>query len=244
MVLTLRTPAWVLIGILQPLAYLFLFGPLLVSVVNHTPGFPPGSAWTVLTPGLIVMTATFVGAFASGGLLVEYRAGVLDRWRVTPMSRTALLLGKVMANAAQALMQAVLLIAVVLVLFDLDTTVTGILVSLLIVFLLTSTLAAASFALALQLKNEAAMPPLLNIVLMPLMLLSGILIPVTGQLAPAWLYGISKFNPFLYVVEALRAAMRGDLTSSALVIGGTALVAMFALAVLWGARMFQRLDAS
>jgi ABC-2 type transport system permease protein len=239
--LSLRNPAWVLIGVMQPLVYLFLFGPLLVHVVANTPGFPPGNAWTVLTPGLIVMTATFNGAFASSGLLVEYRAGVLDRFRVTPLSGMALLMGKVLANAVQAIAQALLLIVVVLLVFDLDASFGGVAISLIIVFLLCVTLASASNALAMGLKNESALPPLLNLVLMPLMLLSGLLIPITEQLAPAWLYTLARFNPFLYVVEAVRAAFQGDLNAGVLMAGGGVLALMTVLTVIWGGRSFQKL---
>ncbi|MCF2437126.1 hypothetical protein LV779_36000 [Streptomyces thinghirensis] len=50
------------------------------------PGFPPGGAWEVLTPALIVQTALFSGSFAGVGLLTEYRVGVVDRFRGTPAS--------------------------------------------------------------------------------------------------------------------------------------------------------------
>src|SRR4051794_22633907 len=91
--LSLRNPAWILIGVLQPVLYLVLFGPLMDKVVASTPGFPPGSSWTILTPALIIQLALFSSSFAGFGLLMDYRSGVLERLRVTPASRVALLLG-------------------------------------------------------------------------------------------------------------------------------------------------------
>jgi hypothetical protein len=45
-----RRPVWALVGLFQPICYLLLFGPLLGPPAG-VPGFPPGGAWTVFTPG-------------------------------------------------------------------------------------------------------------------------------------------------------------------------------------------------
>ncbi|MFD0279781.1 ABC transporter permease [Kitasatospora sp. NPDC127111] len=243
MTLSLRNPTWLIIGIMQPLLYLFLFGPLMVTTVEHTPGFPPGDAWVVLTPALIVQTALFSGAFAGVGLLSEYRTGVVDRFRGTPASRSALLLGKVLAQAVQAAAQAVLIVLVTMLVFGLDAPAGGMLLSLLLAAVLAVTLSSASYALALLLKSEAAFPPLLNAVLLPLLLLSGVLLPVTEQLAPGWLYHLARLNPLTYVVDGERAAFRGDVGSTDLLAGSLALVGMAALALFWGTRTFRKENA-
>ncbi len=88
---SLRNPAWVLIGVFQPLVYLALFGPLLIPIVQSTPGFPPGDAWQVLVPALLVQQALFGTLFVGFGLISEYRAGVIERMRrrCSRSSRTA-----------------------------------------------------------------------------------------------------------------------------------------------------------
>ncbi|NIJ10574.1 ABC-2 type transport system permease protein [Saccharomonospora amisosensis] len=243
LVLSLRNPAWIFIQIMQPVLYLVLFGPLLEKVVASTPGFPPGDVWTIFTPALIVMIALFGTSFVGFGLLADYRSGVVERLRVTPASRTALLLGKVLNNALQALVQAILLITLAVVVFGLRAPVGGIALSLLIAGLLAVTMASASYALALTLKSEEAFPALLNAVLLPVLLLSGILLPITTGLAPEWLYTISRINPFSHVVEAERAGFRGDFTVDALLTGSLVLVALTTLAMLWGVRTFRRENA-
>jgi ABC-2 type transport system permease protein len=241
--LSLRNPTWLIIGIMQPLLYLFLFGPLMVTVVDHTPGFPSGDAWKVLTPALIVQTALFSGSFAGVGLLTEYRVGVVDRFRGTPASRSALLFGKVLAQAVQATAQSVLIVLVTLLVFDLDAPVSGMLLSLAMAAVLAITLSSGSYALAMVLKSEAAFPSLMNAVLLPLLLLSGVLLPVTEQLAPGWLYNLARINPLTHVVDAERAAFRGDLSSTGLLPGSLLLLLMAALALLWGTRTFQKENA-
>ncbi|AIJ26083.1 MULTISPECIES: ABC transporter permease [Amycolatopsis methanolica group] len=241
--LSMRNPAWVMIGIMQPVLYLVLFGPLMEKVVSSTPGFPPGTSWTILTPALIIQLALFSSSFAGFSLLMDYRSGVLERLRVTPASRVGLLLGKVVNNVIQAVIQAVLITVLAYVAFGLDAPIGGVLLSLVIVGLVAATLASASYAVALTLKSEQAFPALLNAVLMPVLLLSGILLPITSILAPDWLYAISRINPFTHVVDAERATFRGDLTMDALMTGSIILVVMTVLAVFWGTRTFQKENA-
>lgn len=241
--ISLRNPAWVVIGVLQPVLYLVLFGPLMEKIVASTPGFPPGDSWTILTPALVIQLALFGSSFAGFGLLAEFRAGVVERMRVTPVSRLALLLGKVLHDAVHAVVQACLLILLAYLVFDLNAPLGGVLLSLVIVGLFAIALASASYAIALRIKSEETFPQLLNSVLLPTLLLSGILIPITARLAPDWLYTISRINPFRYIVDAERASFRGDLTMDALLTGSVVLVVLTALCVFWGARTFQRENA-
>ena len=240
--LALRNPAWIGIGIMQPLLYLVLFGPLMERIVASTPGFPPGNAWVILTPALIIQLGLF-SLFSGFGVLADLRTGALERMRVTPVRRISLLLGKVANNALQLLVQAILILVVALLAFDLHAPLGGVLLSLVIVVLLGVTLAATSYALALMLKSEEAFIPLLNTVLLPVLLLSGILIPITSGLAPSWLYRVSRINPFTHIMDADRAAFRGDYTVDGLLTGSLVLAVMAVLAVWWGARTFQRENA-
>ncbi|MFD6160867.1 ABC transporter permease [Nocardia sp. NPDC060256] len=237
--LSLRTPVWVLVGLMQPLLYLFLFGPLLHGVTK-APGFPEGTSWQILTPAMLVLLGLFGSAFVGFGLISEWRGGVLDRMRVTPASRAALLLGRALVAAVQMMVQGALLVLVAVLVFGLRAPIGGVLLSLLIVGLLGVTMASFSYALALLIKVEEAFGPLMNTLVLPIMLLSGILIPVTTVLAPQWLYAISRVNPLSYVVEAERAAFLGDYGSRSLLVGILVLLAVGCLTVWWGIRMFQR----
>jgi ABC-2 type transport system permease protein len=238
----LRNPTWIMIGIMQPLLYLFLFGPLMVKAMQAQ-GLSEVDGWMLLTPALIAQLALFGSSFVGFGLLAEYRSGVVERFRVTPVSRTALLLGKVLASALQAVVQALLIIALAYLAFDLDAPVGGVLLSLVIVFLLAVSLASCSYALALTLKSEETFPALLNAVLIPLLLLSGILLPITAGVAPEWLYTVSQINPFRHVVDVERNTFRGDFTMDALFTGSVVVLVMAVLSVWWGTRTFQRENA-
>lgn len=243
MAISLRNPAWVMIGIMQPVLYLVLFGPLMEKIVSSTPGFPPGDTWQILTPALLVQLSLFGSMFAGFSLLADLRTGVLERMRVTPVSRLALLLGRVLHDTVQLLVQALLLLLLAYLVFGMRAPVGGVALCLVMVALLAITLSSCSYAIALVLRSEEAFPAVLTSVSVPLMLLTGILVPITMDLAPRWLYVLSRINPFAHVMDAERASFRGDLTIDGLLTGSVVLLVMTVLAVWWGARTFQRENA-
>jgi ABC-2 type transport system permease protein len=197
----------------------------------------------VLTPGLVVQLALFSSSFAGFGLLADIRTGVLERLRVTPVRRTALLLGKVMANALMTVVQAILLVAMAYLVFGLDAPLGGVALSLLIAGVTAVSLASASYAIALRLRSEQAFPALLNAVMLPLVLLSGMLLPITTGLAPKWLYALSRVNPFSHIVDAERASFRGDFAPHTLLAGSIVLIVLTVVTVWWGARTFLKENA-
>lgn len=237
---SLRNPVWVAVGVLQPVLYLGLFGPLLQPIIASTPGFPPGDAYQVLVPALLVQLGLFGSLFAGFSLIAEYRSGVVERMRVTPVSRVALLLGRSLRDVAVLVVQGILL-TVVALFFGLRAPVAGVVLALLIVALVALGTSAASYAMALRLKSEDALAPLLNMIVVPILLLSGILLPMT--LAPAWLFAVSRISPFVYIVDAERAAFLGVFTSATVGVGVIVALALAAAMVFWGVRTFQRESA-
>jgi ABC-2 type transport system permease protein len=237
--LLLREPVWIIIVMIQPLLYLALFAPLL-EPISKTKGFPPGDAWQVFVPGMLIQLGMFGSMFVGFGIIAEIRFGTVERMRVTPASRLGLLLGRVLRDALVLLVQATLL-TLVAVIFGLRVPFVGALLTVGLVLLLGIALASLSYAAGLWLKSEDALAPLLNMVSVPVLLLSGILLPMT--LAPRWLLRLSQANPFSHIVDAARAAFRDDLGDSQLVVG---IICAAALAVLglWVAnRTFQRESA-
>ncbi|MGH7860647.1 MAG: ABC transporter permease, partial [Candidatus Dormibacteraceae bacterium] len=103
----LHNPVWVVIGVVQPLLYLLLFAPILKSVAQ-LPGFPRGGAYNVFVPGLLVQLGLFSAAGVGFGLIAELRLGVIERMRVTPVSRLALLLGRAGRDILMLVVQALL----------------------------------------------------------------------------------------------------------------------------------------
>lgn len=233
---TLREPVWIVTNLFAPLCYLALFAPLLGNL-SGAPGFPSGGALEVFAPGLLVLLGLFGAAFAGFGLVNELRTGLVERLRVTPASRPALLLGPVLVDVMVLLVQALLLVGAAF-LFGLRVSPVGLVVALGLLALMGLLLASCSYALALALKNEGALASILQFFTLPLLLLSGVLLPLT--LAPDWLRTVAALDPLSYAVDAIRALLRGDLASADVWRGFAVLAPLAALAVWWAARSFRR----
>ncbi|MFT3694785.1 MAG: ABC transporter permease [Kofleriaceae bacterium] len=238
--LMLREPVWIIIVMIQPLLYLGLFAPLLEKLVANSKDFPPGSAWQVFVPGMLIQLGMFGSMFVGFGLIAEIRYGTIERMRVTPASRMGLLLGRVARDALVLLVQATLL-TLVAVAFGLRVPLTGALLTVLLVLMLGVALASLSYAAGMWLKSEDALAPLLNMVSVPVLLLSGILLPMT--LAPRWLLRLSQANPFSHVVDAARAAFRDDLGNDQVIVGLLCATGLAILGLVIANRTFQRESA-
>jgi len=237
--MNLRNPAWVLIGVMQPVLYLLLFGPLLKPLVGSF-GLSTDNAYTFLVPGLLVQLGMFGAFFAGFGLIGEWREGVIEAERVTPASRTALMTGRLMRDLLQLLVQALILVGLGYAM-GLRGSVAGVVLGIVLTLLVGGACAAASLALALTTKSEDVMAPVINMVMMPVLLLSGILLPMT--IGAAWLRRLSDFMPFRWIVDAVRDVFAGHLATSHVLWGGVWAVALFGLALWWGSATFRRENA-
>jgi ABC-2 type transport system permease protein len=229
-VLVLRNPVWVIVGIFQPLCFLLLFGPLL-------DGMPQVGGYEAFVPGLLIQLAMFGSMFVGFALIAELRAGVLERMRVTPVSRLALLLGRCARDIVSLLVQALILVLIALP-FGLRVEVADLALALAMLALIGLLFSAFSYGVALLVRSEDALAPLLNSLVIPLLLLSGILLPVS--LGPGWLQTIAKWNPFSWAVDAARALFAGhpgdpDVWKALVIVGVLAVGA-----ATWSAREFAR----
>jgi ABC-2 type transport system permease protein len=234
----LRNPVWVFFGLSQPILYLVLFGPLLKKVSGG--GLGGNGAWAVFVPGLLLQLALFGAGFAGFGIIQELREGVIDRQRVTPARRVSLILGRTLGNVVTIAVQAVLLVLVALP-FGLDASWGGVIATIALVCLLALGISSASYSMGLILKDEDAFAPFIQGVSLPLLLLSGVLLPMT--LAPTWLRRVSQVNPLSHVVDASRQLFHGNFEVSTVGWGTGVTVVLAALLAWWGTRTFQRLSA-
>ena len=156
---------------------------------------------------------------------------------MTPASRTALLLGRVLRDVVVLLAQGTLLVLVSMPL-GLRAPFLGVVLTLVVIALLGAAFASVSYALALTLKSVDAFASLLNAFVLPVLLLSGILLPMSP--APGWLQAISDVNPLKHVVEGARSFFDGDYGSSVGWWGAGLTVALAVLGWFYGVRRFRR----
>jgi ABC-2 type transport system permease protein len=231
--LSLGSKAGLVFGVVQPVLNLALFGPLLTAYLG------PGS-WQVFVPGVLMQLALLSAGLAGFGIVFDARFGVLERQRVTPAPRTALLLGRVFTNVVVLLGQSALVVTAGFG-FGFRVPVTGLLLGVALLVPLAVSLAALSYAFALVLPRQEMFAPMSSTVIVPMLLLSGALLPMST--APAWLDVLSRATPFRYVVEGVRAAFAGHYASGTLLTGAVVSLAFAVAAVAAGTRTFIRRHA-
>jgi ABC-2 type transport system permease protein len=232
----LRNPAYLFMSAFLPLMYLTLFAPLLKNLTGM-PGFPPDGVLNIFLPGVVVVLSVFGGSFAGFRLCDEIRQGIIERFRVTPSSRLALLLGAVFRDITNVLFQTILLSLVALP-FGFHPNWTGFLLTLLILSINTALFASFSYGIALRLQSEDALAPITQGLTLPILLMAGFLLPMS--LAPQWLKIAAHFDPVYYSVEAARALINGHFAESSVWQVFAVNLPLLALVFLWTLRAYRK----
>jgi ABC-2 type transport system permease protein len=206
-----RNPALLSMSAFILLMYLFLFAPLLKNLVGM-PGFGPHNVLNTFLPGVAVVLSVYGGAFVGFRLCDEIRQGIIERFRVTPTSRMAILWGAIARDVVLVLLQAIILFLLAIP-FGLQINWAGFVVLLVILGMNTALFAGFSYAIALKFQSEDALAPIVQGITQPVVLLGGFLLPM--NMAPHWLKVAAHFDPVYYSVEASRSLMNGDFKAPA-----------------------------
>jgi len=237
MLLFVRAPVQIAFSLAYPVTYLVIFAPMLKRALIAQGVTSYAEAYRVYVPGLLALTAALGGLMTGFNLLAEMSAGIIERSRVTPLSRVALVLGRALREVVVLLSQAVV-ITLVAVPFGLRIRPAELFVAYLLFALLALTTVTLSYCLTLWVRNSAALGPVMTTVSQPLMLLSGMLLPLT--LAPLWMLEIARENPFYWATNGLRALFTGHLGFPSVWLSLAAVLVLSALATLWSVRLFAR----
>jgi ABC-2 type transport system permease protein len=204
----LRQPWYVAFTLVQPMIYILLFSELFKKVVE-IPGFGSGSYIAFLTPGIAVMTALFSGGWSGMSTVQDLERGFMDRLLVTPASRTAIILGRLVQLAFVIFIQASIIIGVGLIRgASFSSGLVGVLVVIACSILLAVPFAALSNGMALLVRQEESVIGAVNFILLPLTFLSSVF--MAQNLMPGWMQEAAKFNPVNWAVAAGRAATNSD----------------------------------
>ena len=152
-------------------------------------------------PGALIMIVLFTSIFTMMSVIEDRKEGFLLSVLVAPVSRSAIVLGKVLGGTTLATIQG-LIFLVFAPLVGVHIDFGGFLLIVLTVFLVSFALTALGFVIAWPMDSTQAFHAIINLFLIPLWLLSGALFPLTG--ASGWLRVIMRINPLTYGVEALR----------------------------------------
>ena len=237
-----RQPIWVFMMVVQPMIWLVLYGQLFknVGAQGHAPS--AGSYIQFLAPGIICMNAFFGGMWSGMGMITDLDRKVVDRFLAAPASRLAIVLSQVIRAGITAVLQTLILLLAGLALgVRVHGGFPGWLVIFAAAFLLACAFAGFSNGLALIFRRPESMIATANMVGLPLMFLSPIL--VAPLLMPDWIQTVTRYNPVSWGVHAARNAVNTPgawgATSEYLVFL-LAAVAATSLFATWCFRSYQR----
>jgi ABC-2 type transport system permease protein len=155
-------------------------------------------------PGSLLMIVLFTSIFTMMSVIEDRDRGFLSSVLVAPVSRSAIVMGKVLGGATLSAIQG-LIFLVFAPAVGAHFGILGFLVILVSVFLMAFALTALGFTLAWRMESAQAFHAIVNLFLIPLWLLSGALFPVNR--AATWMKWVMRCNPLTYGLDALRAAL-------------------------------------
>jgi ABC-2 type transport system permease protein len=233
-----RSPLWIAVGLGQPITYIILFAPMLKLALSAEGVTTYAQAYRIYVPGLLTVMAILGGSYAGFGLLRELRSGIIERARVTPVSRLALMLGRGFRENIMLMLQGVL-VTLLAIPFGLRVNIGDLLIAYLLLFILSVMAVQFSYAITLKVRNEAALGPMINTFGQPLMLLAGVMLPLT--LAPLWLLEIARWNPFYWATNGMRSLFNSDMAASSVWISFVIVIVLAVVTTTWSVRTFGRL---
>lgn len=235
LVQTVRNPLWLVVSFSTPVLYLALFTPLLKGISSGHPS--NGQVLAVFLPGILALLAFVNGSSLGFGTIFELQGGLIERLRVTPASRLAILLGPIMSGLiGMFVFDAVVLLAGWA--FGYRIHWVGLVVLAVLLALVMTTFAAFSIAVALVAKEISSFAALINGINLPLLLLAGVLLPISY--GPLWLRVLAHGNPLYYLVEASRSLGRGAISTSQVGLAFAVLTPLCVLSLVWATGVFRR----
>jgi ABC-2 type transport system permease protein len=184
--------------LLQPVLFIFVMGTGLASIVDTGGGT---DFRTFLFPGVLATSVLFTAAFAGISLVWDREFGFLREMMVAPISRGSIIWGKCLGGAVVATVQSLVLLALM------GTVGIPYAPSLIVelvacLFLGSLLLTALGVLLSTRIKTIQTAMPVSQLLIMPMMFLSGALFPISGL--PDWLAVLTRLNPLTYVVQPMR----------------------------------------
>ncbi|HSY72607.1 MAG TPA: ABC transporter permease [Alloacidobacterium sp.] len=198
-----RQKARVVGVIASPLLFWFVLGSGFAHSF-HSSGSGSDQYLGYFFPGAVVMIVLFTAIFSMMSLIQDRNEGFLLSVLAAPVSRSAIVLGKVLGGATLAAIQGIVFL-VFTPLIGVHPSPAALAISIAAIIMISFELTALGFAIAWPMDSPQAFHAIVNLILLPLWMLSGALFPASG--ASGWLRILMRLNPLSYGVAALRKAL-------------------------------------
>ena len=235
---SLRFPMMTISGMLVPVIFLLLFAGVFGHALSAGLGVGPASYIDYLAPGILVMTAGFSAEATAVNVNMDFRLGIIDRFRTMAIARTSVLTGQVAGSLIRTMVTAVLVVAVAVGLgFRSGADAAAWIAAAGLFAALTFALTWLTVAFGLFAKTPGGANSL-SLIPAILPFVSSAFVPTAAM--PAGVRWFAENQPFTPIIDT----MRGLLTGTA--IGNSAIVAVAWCAVialagyLWARALYNR----
>ena len=234
-----KSRSGILIRLIQPAIWIIVMGNTFASTrpLIQSVGFN-GSYIEFMAPGVIMLTAIFTSIFGGVNTLWDRRYGFMNKALVSPVSRSSIALGKMLAISLISTLQSSLILGIALALGVHMSNLFMILPILLTVTVFSLGFSGISVIVAATSKSQETFWGLINFLGMPLFMLSPALFPL--ELLPSWLAFIAKLNPVTYAVLLIRQMMTGTVQLLSVAIEMTVICGFVVVMVALASYVFTR----
>jgi len=203
-----KSRSGVIIRLIQPVVWIIVIGntfagtqPLIQAV-----GFE-GEYIEFMTPGVIILTAIFTSIFGGVNTLWDRRYGFMNKALTSPISRSSIAIGKMLAISMIAALQASLILGIAFAIGVSFPNFIVIVPIMAIVILFSLGFSGISVMVAATAKSQETFWGIINFLGLPLFMISPALFPL--ELLPDWLAVAAKLNPVTYTILLIRGLMTG-----------------------------------
>jgi ABC-2 type transport system permease protein len=203
-----KSRSGVLIRLIQPAIWIIVIGNTFASTrpLIQSVGFS-GSYIEFMAPGVIMLTAIFTSIFGGVNTLWDRRYGFMNKALTSPISRSSIALGKMLAISLISALQSSLILGIALAIGVNITNLLVVVPIMLTVIAFSLGFSGISVVVAATSKSQETFWGVINFLGMPLFMLSPALFPL--ELLPSWLAFVAKLNPVTYSVLLIRQMMTG-----------------------------------
>jgi len=196
---TVRIPELIMFVAIQPVMFVILFRYVFGGAIQ----VPGGQYVNYLMPGIFVQTVAFGGVTTAIGLAQDMQRGIIDRFRSLPMSSSAVLTGRTIADLARNLFTVIIMLIVgFLVGFRPGGTPLEFLLGIVVLLGVSFAFSWISAFIGLLVRSVEAAQSGGFIWLFPLTFASSAFVPVATM--PSWLRGFAQHNPVSVLSDSLR----------------------------------------
>jgi ABC transporter DrrB family efflux protein len=202
----MRNTGLIVFSTIQPLMQLILFAYVFTSVVDLGEGI---SYKDFVVPAVLVQSMTFSAMGSGVGIAYDLQSGMIDRFRVLPIARSAFLVGRTVSDSLRLGLQSLLLVAASLAIgFRFQNGFLGAIGMIVVLVLFGMALTAFSAWIGLTVGDPESVQPAVFIPVLPLVFTSSAFAPVDRL--PEWMQPLAYVNPITAAIDAARGLALGN----------------------------------